>query len=452
MKKFNKEIQRGYIKIVLTAFALIIGIMIFPIKFPKDTTSTCILGDPPPRDAKVLRMPVAEDFGPSRTRESDFVMVRSNVPTSDFLGFFKPPDPFLEPNQDDSHLVQTDYDKESPAFGENPQKPGFDEYYPYGGANGKIYQEWETAYIGYGFNVIDLGLVFFRNKDPKTIKDIPSPDPLISHHTYLVDIYQDVTKVSKGPFDPVEELLGCSEKGEAANAVKTPIEVFVPEQNKSPNQKQLQLEWFVFQSNGVWNIHCKPAVYLYPKRKQLVNVKVFPKGELGYTDPPYDKVKGWTVWANPAGNLINSADNSVINQGYLYYESKLLDLEIKKPIKGWVVSFNELGPLFNEQLPKLGLNEKESKDFSDYWLGKLPNSPYYFVGLVEKEQRDYLERLDVTPNPDTFIRFSLFFEMLNEPKEIDKPEIVTPKRIGFTLVDWGGMVILHPGTAFTCSQ
>jgi hypothetical protein len=108
--------------------------------------------------------------------------------------------------------------------------------------------------------------------------------------------------------------------------------------------------------------------------------------------------------------------------------------------------------LFDEILPKLGLNEKEEKDFKDYWLTKLPESNYYFVGLVEKEQRDYLERLDVTPNPDTSIRFSLFFEMLDQPKQVAEPQIITPKRNGFTLVDWGGMIKLHKDTAFTCSQ
>ncbi len=74
------------------------------------------------------------------------------------------------------------------------------------------------------------------------------------------------------------------------------------------------------------------------------------------------------------------------------------------------------------------------------------------MGLVDKEQRDYLETLSVNPNPDTSIRFSLFFEMLDQPKEVIEPIIETPKREGFTLVDWGGMMKLHPGTPFTCSQ
>src|SRR3989344_1982862 len=330
MPKFDKRSQKGYIGLTVIFFLVVLSAILYPWAPPETTTSTCLLGDPPPPEAPILKMPVAENFGPSGSKKSDFVMVRSNVPTTDVLGLFKEPDPFLEPSQDDAHLVQTDYDPDSLEFGANPQKPGFDEFYPYGGADGKIYQEWEEAYSKGGFSVIDLGLVFFRNKDPKTIKEIPGPDPKVINHIYQVDIYQDTTKVNKGPVDPVKELLSCSGPKGKTNAIKTPIEVLVPEQSKSPDQKQLQLEWFVFQSSGVWVIHCKPAVYLYPERKQLVNVKVFPKGQLSYTDPVYDPLTGWTVWADPLGKL----QISNTQYDYLYYESKIYDKEIKKPSKG----------------------------------------------------------------------------------------------------------------------
>jgi hypothetical protein len=231
--------------------------------------------------------------------------------------------------------------------------------------------------------------------------------------------------------------------------------IISPAQDASPKRDQLQLEWFVLASDKVWGIHCKPAVYLYPERKKLVNVKVFPKGELSVTDPPYDAEKGWTVWANPDGKLkaiSNQLSALSKNYDYLYYESKIRDEEIKKPTEGWMVKFGELESLYARVLPQLGLNPKEQKDFSDYWLKTLPKSPYYFVGLIDKPQRDYLETLEVIPTPDTSIRFSLYFEALDQPKIVAEPEIKTPKREGFTLVDWGGMVKLHSGTPFTCSQ
>src|SRR5690606_16124314 len=115
---------------------------------------------------------------------------------------------------------------------------------------------------------------------------------------------------------------------------------------------------------------------------------VFPKGELTYTDPLYDPVRGWTVEAWPDGAIYEKRmTNDERRYPYLYYESKLLDAEIKKPTRGWVVKNGEMEQFLNEALPKLVLNKQEKKDFEDYWLSKLPQSPYYFVGLVEKEQR-----------------------------------------------------------------
>ena len=303
---------------------------------------------------------------------------------------------------------------------------------------------------------IDYGLVFFIHTKPDgTMTEVKGGTTQgASENFVLADIYQDIE--SPGRDGMPEEAFTCNTaKGAQIASGK---QVLLPEQNISTDSGQLQLQYFVFGTgassgqvvNG-WGIHCKPAVYLYPPKKQLVNVRVNPKGELSYTDPPYDPLSGWTVNAFPSGQLLN-IDNQQISNNYLYYESKLFDSEIKKPTKGWVVKFEDLEQLFNQTLPKLGLNQKEKQDFMDYWLKKLPKSPYYFVGLVDKSQRDYLETLEVTPNPETSIRFSLYFEALNEPKTVEEPKITTPDRKGFTLVDWGGMVKLHPGTPFTCSQ
>ena len=311
---------------------------------------------------------------------------------------------------------------------------------------------------------IDYGLVFLLHKNPDgNYTELAGTTTQGSNEKfYLADVYQDI---DSGRPDLPPEALACDTSITPATAAGTASgpRVIEPDgQEASGAGDQLQLKYFVFgnatQAQGSpsqlvngWGVHCKPAVYLYPQTKQLVNVKVHPKGELVYTDPPYDKQTGWTVWANPNGILFTMNDERITNN-YLYYESKLLDSEIQKPKTGWVVKPSELEDLFNEVLPKLGLNNKEQKDFMDYWLTKLPNSPYYFVGLIEKPQRDYLETLKVTPTPDTSIRFSLFFEALDTPKTVGEPIINTPERNGFTLVDWGGMVKLHPGTPFTCSQ
>ena len=308
--------------------------------------------------------------------------------------------------------------------------------------------------------LIDYGLVFLLHLDEngKFIEVKGGTTEGNPAEFYLADVYQDIESPGRGELP--DEALSC-DTTRGAKIASGP-QVSIPQQNPPLPPDQLQLQYFVFGSaagssqvvNG-WGIHCKPAVYLYPPEKKLVNVRVYPKGELAFTDPPYDKEKGWTVWAEPGGEMYQESrvkGQEKVQNGYLYYEAKLLDSEIEKPTEGWVVKPSELEDLLNRTLPKLGLNEKEKKDFMDYWLTKLPDSPYYFVGLIEKPQRDYLETLKVTPNPDTSIRFSFFFEALSTPKVVQEPVIETPIRNGFTLVDWGGMIKLHPGTPFTCSQ
>jgi uncharacterized protein YcnI len=82
---------------------------------------------------------------------------------------------------------------------------------------------------------------------------------------------------------------------------------------------------------------------LYPIQTEKVNVKVYPKGELSYTDPVYDPKNGWTVEAHPNGHISNlsTQHQTSIQSGYLYYESKLLDGAIQKPQTGWVVGYND---------------------------------------------------------------------------------------------------------------
>lgn len=432
--------QRGYVlKLVLIVFAILIGMMIFPLKFPQKGEAECIVGEP--GDHSIISgIPAIKDIfddpfsshndnpdrgGPDPDATAEYVQLRRNVPTSkkstpgawEFLGG--------SVGTNITHTINV---------GELPEKPGYDVYYP---------SKWgEMDLPGKGRKYIrGEGLLIFTNNDPATIRQ--EGDNTI----YLTDIYQDKRVYDfKGKGYSENDLFLCGVDTKVGSTF-----VVSPAQLVSQTKDQLQLEWFIFNTDKVWGVHCKPAVYLYPLRKQLVNVKVFPKGELSYTDPPYDRDVGWLVRAFPDGQLLTMNDERITNN-YLYYESKLRNEEIEKPKEGWVVKFDELENLYNRVLPKLGLNEKEKSDFTQYWLKTLPESPYYFVGLIEKPQRDYLETLQVTPDPDTSIRFSLYFEALDQPISVPEPAITTPRRSGFTLVDWGGMVKLHPGTQFTCSQ
>lgn len=224
-----------------------------------------------------------------------------------------------------------------------------------------------------------------------------------------------------------------------------------PQPTPSTNQN-LQLTTFNLDQVlpwGWWTPECKPAIYLYPKHPQTVNVQVTPQGYLTYTDPPYPISTGWTVTAHPNGQI----DNHGQFYPYLYYESKIHDQAITKPLSGWVVPYSELGTKLHQILPQLGLNSQESTDFVTYWVKSLPESAYYYIGVLSRSNIDQIEPLNVSPNPDTAIRVRLYFQALTTPIAMPIPVLPPiPARTGFTLVEWGGLVKNDLNHPFTCSQ
>ncbi len=308
---------------------------------------------------------------------------------------------------------------------------------------------------------IDYGLVFLLHVNPDggftELKGGTTGGQ--SETFYLVDIYQDID--SGRPDLPPEAFACDATKG--AQAISG-TQVIQPAQSISEDPDQLQLQYFVFgtgaSSNKVvngWGVHCKPAVYLYPPQKQLVNVKIYPSGFLTYVDPPYDNEKGWVVEAYPDGRLFGLDHNS-IPANYLYFESKIRDEVIRKPQKGWVVKYADLEKLYKEILPKLGLNATQEKDFIGYWTKALSKDPsaYYFVGIIDQSNVDEIEKLEITPKPDFINRVRFYFERLDAPKTVEAPDLTgnlgTADNSQFRVVEWGGMVKNDPDHPFTCSQ
>lgn len=223
------------------------------------------------------------------------------------------------------------------------------------------------------------------------------------------------------------------------------------EQALSFGKKSLQLDSFPvlkIPGWGWWTPECKPAVYLYPEKSQEVSVKVFPKGHLTYTDPLYPP-DGWKIMAHPDGRVV-SGDQTY---PYLYYESKIMDSWISSPTEGFVIAFEDLPKLYSNLLPKLGLSQKETADFKEYWEKALTSAPYYFVGVMDNSAIELIEPLEINPKPDSILRVRLYFQALDESFKVNKPKLSSvPERSGFSVVEWGGMVKNDPDHPFTCSQ
>jgi hypothetical protein len=174
----------------------------------------------------------------------------------------------------------------------------------------------------------------------------------------------------------------------------------------------------------------KPAIYLYPQETLQIKVSLSINGEITKSEPAYNN--GWDVVVEPGGSIEGSYD-------YLFYEARLNYL--KTPEEGWCVEYEYLELWMNNTLKELGLNEKESKDFKDFWLDFLPIANYYEIKLLSKEYLDVNMGLNVDPKPETIIRVMLTYSPYQNAVEIDTPLITTPIRSGFTVVEWGGFLI-----------
>ncbi|PIP61458.1 hypothetical protein COW99_04110 [Candidatus Roizmanbacteria bacterium CG22_combo_CG10-13_8_21_14_all_38_20] len=168
---------------------------------------------------------------------------------------------------------------------------------------------------------------------------------------------------------------------------------------------------------------------------------MIPQGNLTKSIPSYP-TSGWDVTANPSGKIQSLGKD----YPYLFYEANIE--KIKVPKEGWVVEVGELDRFFKDLLPKLGLNKQEQTDFMSYWVPKLlfhslpTDSPYYYIGLLDREQLDKVEEIQFSQEPDNFIRLRFVFEALNVSQPAQAPILTgNLKRSGFTAVDWGGILL-----------
>lgn len=264
----------------------------------------------------------------------------------------------------------------------------------------------------------------------------------------IYDVYYSITDYDADGSVP-DVIRNCPGASTTAALPQTTRIIVAPSPNPNPNLQLENLEFIEIPlqpSSTSWlSPYCKPAIYLYPQQRTDVNVLIAPKGKLTLAIPKYSQ-SGWSVTANPSG-VINYQNGTY---DYLYYEAEIPDSLIEKPNEGFVVKYEELVTLFNDLLPKLGLNEKESSQFSEYWLKALSNSSYYFVGVVAQNNLNFIAPITINPSPHTIIRVTLYFQALEQNVRVTNPMITTPKRDGFTMVEWGGIVKTDENHLFSC--
>ena len=176
----------------------------------------------------------------------------------------------------------------------------------------------------------------------------------------------------------------------------------------------------------------KPIIYIYPNEKIDLSIKLGYKENITVSYPKYND--GWNIIANPDGTLIDKNTNRELYS--LYWEGKN---RIKfSTLDGFVVKGEDTIEFLEEKLSILGLNERESEEFIIYWLPKLESNKYNYIRFASMDEINANMPLDISIKPDSLIRVFMLYKELDDYTFIKEQELISPKRDGFVVVEWGG--------------
>jgi len=179
----------------------------------------------------------------------------------------------------------------------------------------------------------------------------------------------------------------------------------------------------------------KPVIYLYPEKTTDLTVNLAPQGGFTKTEPAYGN--GWNVTASPDGTLVNKADG--LTYPYLFWEGR--GGMYQSPDKYWVVAEKDVPAFLTSTLAKLGLNEKETADFMEFWAPRMTGSPYYKIGFHGTNVMNQIAPMTISEKPNSILRILMDYVPLAKAEPSNPP--LLPKtfvRNGFTVVEWGGVL------------
>ncbi|MBI4250122.1 hypothetical protein HY622_00850 [Candidatus Uhrbacteria bacterium] len=195
------------------------------------------------------------------------------------------------------------------------------------------------------------------------------------------------------------------------------------------------LDRYVAYNNSAYGpaVECgKPVIYLYPKKPTDISVQV--DASVHVSDPLYGD--GWKVHVLPDGTLFTKDGKKYDS---LFWEGQG-NGSYPQIRSGFVVSRGDVKQTIEQHLRQLGLNEKERADFADFWLPRMPDTPYVRLSWLPSREMDTLAPLHISPQPDIVIRVFLDFEGLNEFVDLPPQTLKAAARNGFVVVEWGGLL------------
>ena len=190
----------------------------------------------------------------------------------------------------------------------------------------------------------------------------------------------------------------------------------------------------------------KPVIYFYSNKPQDISVKLSTEHNLTFTYPEYDGQ--WNFRVNEQGSIFINDEQFP----YLFWEAETDQLVFQREedgvVPGQLVKREEIVTFLEKTLDQMGLNRKEKTDFITYWAPELMQAPFVFIQFLNTEAYAlHIAKLNILPNPDSMKRVFLLaapiYDVDNLPKS--EPQVFSKfKRIGFTVVEWGGALIDLP--------
>ena len=183
------------------------------------------------------------------------------------------------------------------------------------------------------------------------------------------------------------------------------------------------------------NVAYKPIIYIYPKEKIDLKIKLVNDKLITHSYPKYDNE--WDVNVDENGNIYDYKTKR--NYYALYWEGSNHNTYVKED--GFIVKGEDTTKFLEEKLKILGLNEKEINEFIIYWLPLMENNAYNYIRFETKDEiNDYMP-LEISKKPDTLIRVYMDFKPLNKKINVKMQKLEKVNRKGFTIVEWGGSII-----------
>lgn len=177
----------------------------------------------------------------------------------------------------------------------------------------------------------------------------------------------------------------------------------------------------------------KPVVYLYPTQTTDFSVKVGAK--ITKSEPEYGN--GWKVTAEPSGRL-TLGDGRVFES--LFWDGLGFG-KYPSIVTGKIIKTADARTVITADMKYMGFNQKETGDFLEFWLPKMPTTPFTRITWLQNKEMDALAPLSINPKPDTTIRAFLDYRGLNETTYIAPQTLIKTERSGYVATEWGGLLV-----------